>query len=164
MRVHLLSVFRGAALALALAGAGCGSSGTSSNPDPFVGTWTYQSGSIVPNCSGITLGDIDLTGDAVTITKADATHIVMVVAATGAMCNVRFTVKGTTATVDTGQTCAINDSGYSATLNVSTWTLSMANDTITTAMSGTATVAIITCAPTSTGTMVRSSPDAAQGG
>ncbi len=58
------------------------------------------------------LSDIDLTGDAVAITKVDATHIAMVVAATGAMCNVRFSVDGNTATADSGQTCAISDAGY----------------------------------------------------
>jgi hypothetical protein len=163
MRASFLLSLGRAVVVLALATASCGSS-SSSNPDSFVGAWTFQSGSIVPNCAGITLSDIDLTGDAVTITKVDSTHVAMVVAATGAMCNVRFTVSGDTATADAGQTCAISDSGYSATLNVSRWTLSMASGTITMSMSGTASVSIISCAPTSTGTMVRGGSDAAQAG
>ena len=163
MRASLFLSLGRAVLVLGLATASCGSS-SSSNPDSFVGAWTFQSGSIVPHCNGIMLGDIDLTGDAVPITKVDATHIAMVVSATGAMCNVRFTVNGNMATADSGQTCALAASGYAATMNVTSWTLSLSNDTITMSMSGTAAVAIVTCAPTSTGTMVRSTSDAAQGG
>jgi hypothetical protein len=163
MRAALLLSLGRAVLVLALATASCGSS-SSANPDAFVGAWTFQSGSIVPNCSGITLSDIDLTGDAVSITKVDSTHVAMVVAATGAMCNVRFTVNGDAATADAGQTCAITDGAYSATLNVTKWTLSMASGTISMSMSGTASVSIISCAPTSTGTMVPGGSDAAQGG
>ncbi|HVY40775.1 MAG TPA: hypothetical protein VHM31_22705 [Polyangia bacterium] len=151
-------------MVLGLATASCGSS-SSSNPDSFVGSWTFQSGSIHPGCGSIPgITDIDLTGDAVTITKVDSSHIAMVVAATGAMCDVRFAVDGNTATAESGQTCAISDAGYSATLNVTRWTLSMNSGTITMSMSGTATVSIIMCAPTSTGTMVRGGSDAAQGG
>ncbi|MFL5308326.1 MAG: hypothetical protein ACJ8F1_24155 [Polyangia bacterium] len=163
MRASLLLNLGRAVLVLGLATASCGSS-SSSNPDSFVGQWTYQSGSIVPNCSGITVGDIDLTGDAVSITKVDSTHIAMVVAATGAMCNVRFAVDGNTATADTNQTCAISDGTYNATLHVTSWTLLMDSGTITMSMKGTAAVSIISCAPTSTGTMVRSTADAAPGG
>ncbi len=163
MRASAIVCLRRAVLVLALAVASCGSS-SSSNPDAFVGNWTFQSGSIVPNCTGIMLGDINLTGDAVPITKVDATHIAMMVSATGAMCNVRFTVNGNTATADSGQTCAMMDGVYAATMSVTSWTLSLSNDTITMSMSGTAAVAIVTCAPTSTGTLVRGGSDAAQGG
>ncbi|MES1166136.1 MAG: hypothetical protein ABUR63_10275, partial [Verrucomicrobiota bacterium] len=147
MRASLFFSLGRAVLVLALATVSCGSS-SSSNPDSFVGQWTFQSGSIVPNCSGLTVSDIDLTGDAVTITKVDSSHIAMVVAATGAMCNVRFTVNGSTATADIGQTCMISASGNSATLHVTSWTLSMAAGMITMSMNGVAAVSIITCAPT----------------
>ena len=145
--------------------AGCSSSGGSSiTADEYVGTWTFQSGTIVPNCSGITLGNVDLTGDAVTITKVDTTHIQMVVSGGGVMCDVHFTVNGATAKADSGQTCALSESGYNAVLNVTTWNLSLSGSDIQMSMSGTASVSIVSCAPTSTGTMVRSGSDAAQSG
>ncbi len=153
-----------AVLAAVLTLAGCSSSSSSINADAYVGTWTFQSGTIVPNCSGITLGNVDLTGDAVSISKVDTSHIQMMISGGGVMCDVHFTVDGGTAKADSGQTCALSESGYNAVLNVTTWTLSLSGTDIQMSMSGTASVSIVSCAPTSTGTMVRSTSDAAQSG
>ena len=160
MRASLLITL----LAAGLIAAGCGSSSSSANAESYVGTWTFQSGTIVPNCSGITLGNVDLTGDAVTITKIDTSHIQMMVSGGGVMCDVHFTVDGSSAKADAGQTCALAESGYTATLQVSTWILALSGSEIQMSMSGTASVSIVSCAPTSTGTMVRSGSDAAQSG
>lgn len=164
MRASLFHSLRLVAAALALTTAACSSSGSSTNPDSFVGTWSFQWGSIMPMCSGVTLGDIDLTGDTVSITKIDTTHVAMMISGGGVMCDVRFTVDGSKATADSGQTCAISSSGYNAVLDVKSWTMTLAGSTIDMSMSGTASVLIVSCTPTSTGTMVRSTSDAAQGG
>jgi hypothetical protein len=153
-----------AVLAAGLAVAACSSSSTPPNPDAYVGTWTFQSGTIVPNCTGITLGTVDLTGDAVTITKVDTSHIQMMISGGGVMCDVHFTVNGNSATADSGQTCALSESGYNAVLNVTTWTLALSAADIQMSMSGTASVSIVSCVPSSSGTMVRSTSDAAQSG
>lgn len=164
MRAPLLIAVLTAGLSLA----GCSSSGGGSSitADDYAGSWTFQSGNIMPNCSGITLGTVDLTGDAVTITKIDSSHIQLMISGGGVMCDVRFTVNGSTATTESGQTCALSESGYSAVLNVTTWTLMLSASDIQMSMSGTASAAggLVTCAPTSTGTMVRSRGDAGQSG
>lgn len=154
------------ALALLLS-AGCGSSSSSGpNADSFVGMWTFGVGSIDPQCSGIAAGAIDLTGDMVDITKTDSTHIAVSIGGgmTGApvMCDVNFTVNGYTATAAAGQTCAINDSGTTATVQITSWTmiLSPALNSISMDMMGTANVVIVSCTPTSTGTLERSGTDA----
>jgi hypothetical protein len=160
MRAPLLKLL--AVLALA---AGCSSSSSPSGPnaDSYVGTWTYQSGSIVPNCpSGLNVSNIDLTGQTMTVTKVDSTHVAVMIAATDVMCDVNFTVNGATATANPGQTCAIQANGQSANVSITTWTLTLASSgtQLSTSMSGTATVLIVTCTPTSTGTLTKSGSDA----
>ncbi len=167
MRACLFHGFRIAVTVLVLAAAGCSSS-SNSNPDSFVGTWAFQSGAITPNCSLVTLDPVDLTGSIVNITKIDSSHLAMMISGAGATCNVRFVVDGSTAKVDSGQTCDIVDNGIQATVAVSTWTLSLASSQIDMSMTGSTSVNYggftITCTPGSTGTLVRSSSDAAQSG
>ncbi len=167
MRASLVHSFRAAAVALVLAAAGCSSS-SNSNPDSFVGAWAFQSGSIMPNCSLVMLQPVDLTGSDVTITKIDSSHVAMMISGGGATCNVRFAVDGNTAKADSGQTCDIVDNGVMATVAVSSWSLSLASGQIDMSMTGSTSVNYggftITCAPSSTGTLVRGGTDAAQGG
>ncbi len=167
MRASLSHSFRAAAVALVLAAAGCSSS-SSSNPDSFVGTWAFQSGAIMPNCTLVMLDPVDLKGSTVNITKVDATHVAMMISGGGATCNVRFAVDGTTAKADSGQTCDIVDNGIQATVAVSSWSLSLANGQIDMLMTGSTSVMYggftISCMPSSTGTLIHASPDAAQGG
>ncbi len=146
--------------------AGCGSSSTTPsgpNADSYAGTWTFQSGSIVPGCpSGLNVSTIDLTGQPVTLTKVDSTHIAMVIDGTEVMCNVNFTVNGSTASAAPGQTCAIQADNQSATVTISSWTLTLASSgtQLDMSMSGSATVVIVTCNPTSSGTLIKSGTDA----
>jgi hypothetical protein len=146
--------------------AGCSSSGNpgSSGPsaDSYVGTWTFQSGSINPGCpASLNVPSIDLTSQPVSISKVDSTHIAMMIAATdqSVMCDVNFTVNGSTATAASGQTCAIKASGITATVMVTSWTLTLSGSTIDMSMMGTAN-AIVTCNPTSTGTLTKTGGDA----
>ena len=64
----------GAAAALFLFG--CGSSSISGDPAAtFAGNWTFGSGSIQPMCNISGIPPVDLTGDTMTITRVDATHV-----------------------------------------------------------------------------------------
>ena len=148
-----------AAVALLL---GCGSSGGNGggNPaDAFVGGWTFDAGSIMPMCSGVNIGAIDLTGVGVALTKVDATHV-QLVSTTGIMCDVTFTASGSTATVAANQSCTLTVQGTVVTINITSWTLMLSGDTIDSSMAGTATISIVSCAPTSTGTLTRPASDA----
>ena len=167
MRALLSHSLRLLAAALTLAGAGCGSSSSAANTDAFVGTWTFQSGAIVPGCP-VAIDNLDLTGDVVTITKIDASHVSMMITGTGVMCDVRFTASDTIATADANQTCAITASGQSAVVAVQSWTLTAATSSLSMSMTGSTTVSgggiSLTCMPTAAGLMVRSSADAASAG
>ncbi len=154
------------ALALALASSltGCGGGGSAASTDAFVGQWTFQTGSISPMCSGITISDIALTGDALEITKVDGTHVAMVIAASGLSCDVTFAVSGSTASVESGQSCVATFDNMSATVDIATWKLTLTGDTLVSSMTGNASVSIISCTPTSTGTLAPSGADGAAGG
>ncbi|HVV17006.1 MAG TPA: hypothetical protein VHH90_07365 [Polyangia bacterium] len=166
MRTSLFHRLGLAVAVLALSMAGCGSS-SNANADAFVGTWAFQSGSIMPMCP-VAVADLDLTADVVTIAKVDSSHVLLSIAATGVTCDVRFAVDGTTATAESNQTCSIVASGQSAVVNVTSWTLVQSGMSINMSMKGTSSVSAsgftLTCTPTSTGIMVRGSSDAAQGG
>lgn len=122
---------------------------------PFVGSWTFDSGSVTPMCTGVTVAAIQLTGNAVSITRIDATHIGFSFSNSELSCNVDFTVSGTTATAETGQTCSISVMGVSTTFDVSAWTLTESGNTISMTVSGTAKVAVVSCSPSGSGMLGR---------
>jgi hypothetical protein len=154
-----------AAALLALSACGGSSLGGSAVPaDAFAGDWSFTSGSIMPMCSA-NVSDIALQGNAATITKTDASHIKLLIATADVMCNVMFSVSGSTATIEAAQTCMINADNQSATVDITTWTLTSSAAGISMSMAGTANVVIITCNPTATGMMVKvGGADAAAGG
>ena len=129
--------------------AGC-SSGTKTGADKFVGTWTYA-GAIDANCNGLAVNPIDLTGDSVTITEIDQSHINV---ALGTLCTVKFDVDGSTATAQSGQKCMFDLGGTfgQQSVTITKWTLtSTGADAVTSDFSGT----VLVCAPTGTGTLTR---------
>jgi hypothetical protein len=153
----------GAAAAIFLFG--CSSNndvtGTSNPAAAFAGSWTFGSGSIQPVCSGITITPFDLTGDTMTITRVDDTHVATMLMGNGVMCDVSFTVSGTTATAVSGQTCAVTVNAGTlgnipVTINITSWTMNVSGNSLTIAMNGTATAAgVLTCAPTADGMATR---------
>ena len=84
---------------------------------------------------------------------------------TGVMCDVNFTVTGTTATATSGQTCVVTAPvtvggvamNIAVNINISTWTLNVSGDTLTMAMTGTASAegGLLTCSPTASGSATR---------
>ena len=140
---------------LAIAVGACSSNtGSGGGADNFVGTWTYDSSSmLVPmNCSllGTTIPNISLAGQMLQITKIDDSHISALL---GTNCNVRFSVNGTTATADSGQTCNITYMVVTFTLNVSSWTLTLNGSTLTSTESGSAPIGGAMCTATGNGTL-----------
>lgn len=134
----------GLVCALGIAAASCGSKG---GADKFVGSWIYA-GAIDPNCQNIAA--VDLTGDAVTITATDSSHLRVDLAG---YCNIAFEVDGFTASASGGQSCTfdIPSLGPQA-IAITSWTLTMTSDDVLTSdFKG----AILICAPTGTGTLTR---------
>lgn len=144
--------------------AGGGGNGGAAASDPataFVGGWTFDSGSVAPTCSGVSVPAIALTGNAVSITKIDTGHINLSFSNSELTCSINFAVSGATATAESAQSCTIKVSGTSGTFNVTTWTLTESGNSISMSVSGTAKVAVVSCTPT--GTAVLGRVDAAAG-
>jgi hypothetical protein len=141
---------------------GCGSSSIAGDPAAnFAGAWTFGSGSIQPMCNISGIPAFDLTGDTMTITRVDSTHVATMLTGTGVMCDVNFTVSGGTATATTGQTCVVTamvgTTTVPVTIDISTWTLTISGDTLTMAMTGTASAegGLLSCTPTADGKATR---------
>jgi hypothetical protein len=133
-----------------------GSGGASgSTADGFAGSWTFAQGTVTPACMSINVGLIDLTSGKVTITRTDASHLVFALTSTELTCNLNFTYSGSTATVASGQTCALKALGLTATVKVTTWTLTLSGSSIAMKMSGTAMVSVVSCMPTGDGMLSR---------
>ena len=139
-RMHLV----GLGCALAIGAMACNSK---SGAEKFVGSWTYA-GAINPNCQGIAA--VDLTGDAVTITKSDSSHIRVELAG---YCTVAFDVDAFTASASAGQSCTFDIPGYgAATIGITKWTLTFTGDDV---LTSDFTGSILICIPTGTGTLTR---------
>ena len=166
MQTSKSSIARVCTAAAALFLFGCGSSSIAGDPAAaFAGNWTFGSGSIEPMCNIAGITPFDLTGDTLTVTRVDATHVATMLTGTGVMCDVDFTVTGTTATATSGQTCIVTAPvtiggvamNIAVNINISTWSLNISGDTLTMAMTGTASAegGLLTCSPTANGTATR---------
>ena len=139
-RMHLV----GLGCALAIGAMACGEK---SGADKFVGSWIYA-GAINPNCQGVAA--VDLTGDAVTITAPNSSHISVELAG---YCTVAFDVDGFTASASGGQKCTfdIPTLGPQA-IAITKWTLTFSGDDV---LTSDFTGSILICVPTGTGTLTR---------
>ncbi|HXT97208.1 MAG TPA: hypothetical protein VN853_12970 [Polyangia bacterium] len=174
MHLTKSSIARVCGLALGILLAGCGSSGSSGGDAtaPFVGSWTYSSGSIQPMCNLQGIPPFDLTGDTMTITKGTGSNTVATsLTGNGVMCNVNFTVSGDMATAMSNQTCtvAVNAGALgtvSVLIHISTWTLTVSGNMLSMAMTGTASdsTGVLSCNPTANGAATRAASDGGAGG
>ncbi len=163
MHLTTSTIARVCGLALGIFLVGCSSSGGSGDQSAaLVGSWTYSSGSIDPMCN-IAIAPFDLTGDTMTVTKIDDTHVQTMLTGNGVMCDVKFTVNNGTATAEPGQTCAVTTTvaGTPVAVNImiTSWTMTTSGDTLTMSMNGTASAVggALTCTPTASGTASRPS-------
>jgi hypothetical protein len=128
--------------------------GSSGDADAFVGNWGFTSGSIEPNCTGVTLATVDLTGATVAITKVDGSHIHGMVSGS-ITCDVTFAVSGSTATAAAGSTCMVSAGNLgSVAASITSWTLTVSGTTIQTSLMGTVS-SLVTCMPSGSGTLTK---------
>ena len=110
-RMHLL----GLCCALGIGAMACNDKSGAEN---FVGSWIYA-GAIDPNCQGIAA--VDLTGDKVTITAPNSSHISVELAG---YCTIAFDVDAFTASASGGQSCTFNIPTLGPTaIAITRWTL-----------------------------------------
>lgn len=173
MHLTRTAIARVCGLALGVLLAGCGSSGTSGGDPtaPFVGTWTYSSGSIQPNCNISGIPAFDLTGDTMTVTKGTGNTVSTTLKGSDVMCNINFTVSGDVATAVAGQTCAVMANAgalgtIAVVIDISTWTLTVSGNMLSMAMTGTASAegGTLTCNPTASGSATKAASDGGAGG
>jgi len=155
MRHHFSTVL---ACLLAASLAGCG--GGSDDATKFAGTWTFTAGSSVtatcippapPNPA-----PFDLTGQDVTITKVDNSHLRanVTLQAGQPACLVNFHVSGSTATADDNQSCnvvlSLTGTPTSYPILLKSWTLTISGQVITTALQG----SVALCTAMGSGTLM----------
>ena len=170
MHLPKSSIVRVCGAAAALFLFGCGSSSSSGDPAAnFAGTWTFGSGSIDATCN-IAIPSFPLTGDTMTITRVDPTHVAVMLMGNGLMCSPNFTVTGSTATATSGQTCSVTTTvaamSVTALITINSWSLNVSGDTLTNSMSGTATAAsgVVSCTTVTADGMATRTSDGGTGG
>jgi hypothetical protein len=143
-------------VAVLATGAGLATCGSKGGAERFVGTWTYA-GAINPNCQGY--APIDLTGDMVTITAPDSSHLVVDL---GGFCTVNFNVDGYTASAAANQNCTFDIPGFGpASISITKWTLTVSSgDVLASDFVG----GVLICMPTGTGTLMRAGDSGTTGG
>jgi len=150
----------GAGAVLSALLAACGGGGSSS-ADAFVGRWTYSEGMLVPSmCTVPVIGEvppISQVGQSMTITKESDSRLSV---DAGSGCVLKFSLSGSTATADAGQTCTVMSV---VVLQISSWTLVLSGDSLTSTQSGSAAIGGPSCTAMGTGTLMRSSGDAGAG-
>jgi hypothetical protein len=149
-------------LALAAMAGSCSSSSGAKNTDNFVGTWTYQSGTLNGACPGLPAMMNTLTGQTFTLEKGTTSDLLF----TLGTCQVKLTVSGTTASADPGQSCMYTLPTFGAVnVMITSWTNETTNgQSMTTNASGTAQV-VGNCTVTLNGTATKTAtPDASTGG
>lgn len=119
---------------IAIPAGGCSSDG-GDDAAKFAGTWTFDSGMVMPMCALLPLADFSLVGLEVIITATDKSHLA--VTAGNAGCAVNFTVSGATATASPGQACTLEVAGGPRMIGVTSWTMTIAGDIIQTQLTGT---------------------------
>jgi hypothetical protein len=139
-RMHLLGLW----CALGIGAMACNEKSGAEN---FVGSWIYA-GAIDPNCQGAAA--VDLTGDTVTITAPNSSHISVELAG---YCTIAFDVDAFTASASSGQSCTFDIPGVGPqAIAITKWTLTKTGDDV---LASDFTGSILFCFPTGTGTLTR---------
>ena len=128
-RVSLLSF---ALLALTA----CSSSSSSPSGAAFEGTWNYTTGSAIATCAGKAT-TTQPTGT-VTISEGTASGTIVFIASDAPNCTFTFTVSGSEATIEPGQTCTVTSGAETIVQTISTFTLTLASNVLSQSSSSTA--------------------------
>lgn len=111
-----------------------------------MGTWTYSTGTLDATCPGGLVPPIStsLAGQTASVMAGTSSDLVATQQTAYGTCTILFTVDGTTASANPGQTCTLNVAAAGmtlpVTLSVTSWTLTSSADasTLTTTAAGTA--------------------------
>lgn len=148
-------------VAVLAAGAGLATCSEKGGAEKFVGTWTYT-GAITVGPAGPTCGaypPFDLTGEMVTISAPDSTHLVVDLAG---YCTVDFNVDGHTATAAANQNCTFPIPNVGPTsVAITKWTLTLSSDDV---LASDFTGGVLICTATGTGTLARVGDGGTTGG
>ncbi len=142
--------------------ASCSSS--TNNNDKFMGTWTFDSGSITgtPGCMGV---NVDLTGETLTLIKGTTSDLVSTLQSAFGTCTLSLDVSGNVASAVAGQSCMFTSSGLALKFDVSSWTVTTANGaSMTTAATATGEGIAASCTLTLSGAGTKHAADAGTGG
>lgn len=127
-----------AALAAAVI-AGCGGGGGASEAEiaRFVGTWQWDMGMLSADCGGaVPPFNQDLSGQTLTLVKGTGSEVILTL---GAMCQITFTVGGTSATANPNQSCTLMVQMTNQSVAVSSWKMTTTDGAnMSTDMKGTA--------------------------
>lgn len=154
--------WQGALVLPLLLACGGGGGGSAEDPAPFLGAWTLSSGAATPTCASapIPVAPVKLDGTAVTVTKGSESPLVVAVAlAPGQSCNLKYDLKGDTATARPGQTCMLSIMMIPALVSVTSATFVVQGETGTLHLTGKATaLGSVVCDLTLTGTAAKGAP------
>ena len=152
-------------IVIGLAAGSCSTS--SSGNDKFIGTWTFDTGTITPtNCQGIT--PISLVGETLMLAKGTSSDLVSTLQSSFGTCTLNLTVSGTVASADAGQSCMftvpVAGTPLSFTFNVSSWTVTTTDGVAMTTSAAAAGTGLATgCTISLTGAATKHAADASAG-
>lgn len=152
-------------LAACLSVGSCSSS--TNNNDKFMGTWTFDSGSISgTGCTG--LQTVDLTGETLTLMKGTMSDLVSTLQSSFGTCTLNLDVGGNVASAVAGQSCAFTVAalnGLQVMFTVSSWTVTTANGmSMTTAATAMGQGLAAGCTLSLSGAATKHAADAGTGG
>jgi hypothetical protein len=156
-------------LALACAAfIGCSSSANTPT-DKFVGTWTFDSGMIMPDSGCLGVPASSLTGQTLTLTKGTTSDLVSTLQSSFGTCSLQLTVMDAVASANPGQSCMftvpVAGNQLMVTFDVTSWTVTSSNGTMmTTNAAATGTGLAAGCMITLSGAATKHATDASAGG
>lgn len=137
-----------------MSGCGGSSGGGTDVATPFVGLWTFDTGAVDATCTGgLPNTSFPIAGLAGNITKIDNSHIRFDASAS---CAVNFSVAGTTATAESGQSCTLATNLGPMQVDITSWTLTLSGSSMAASIMGTALGG--TCTAAGTGTLTMHAP------
>jgi hypothetical protein len=147
---------------------GCSSSATTPS-DKFIGTWTFDSGSVMPNSGCFGISESSLVGETLTLAKGTSADLQSTLQTQFGTCPLQLTVMDSVASANPGQTCMftvpVGGQQVTVTFDITTWTVTSSNGTtMTTAAAATGTGIAASCMISLTGSATKHAADASAGG
>ena len=153
--------------AVSLWAGACSSSGAAT--DKFMGTWTFDSGTITGTTACMLPNPVDLKGETLTLVKGMTSDLVSTLQSAFGTCTLNLDVSGSVASAVAGQSCAFTvTTGLGpimVTFSVSSWTVTTTDGmSMTTAATAIGQGLASSCTLTLSGAGTKHSGDAGAGG